>query len=286
VGDLVWNRQRHGKGKGLKPAEAWVTVKDAWPAILDRETFARVQEVLAIRAPTEDHRRSPSSDYLLTGLLVCGQCGAGYTVEQAKNGRYRYYQCGRTMKEGTAACPGWRIPLARADRAALEGILDSLFDERELGRIAAWAAKEAGVDPKSLEKQERELNRWETDIASRRERLLGALETGKIDAGVLTPRLARLDEERGKLAEKRLELDRVKPKAVAVPSVEMFREYGQALRRKYDTGPVQSTKLLLRRFVRRILADKGALKAELVIGKPRQHGGSDDEFALSDGWWS
>lgn len=78
----------------------------------------------------------------------------------------------------------------------------------------------------------------------------------------------------------------MKLKAVAVPSVEMFREYGQALRRKYETGPVQSTKRLLRRFVRRILADKGALKAELVVGKPRQHGGSGDESALSDGWWA
>lgn len=286
VGDLVWNRQRHGKGPVLKPADAWVTVRNAWPGILDRETVARVQEVLAMRAPTTDRRRSPSSEYLLTGFLACGRCGAGYTVEQAKGGRYRYYQCARTMKEGRSACPGWRIRLATADHAALQGILDALFDERELRRIAAWAAKEAGVDRQRVEKQERELRRWETDINSRRERLLDALEAGKIDAGVLTPRLTRLDDERVKLAEKREELERIKLKTEAVPTVEMFREYGQELRRKYESGPVPATKLMLRRFVRRIVMADGALKAELVIGRPQQSSGSRDEFALSDGWWA
>ena len=51
-----------------------------------------------------------------------------------------------------------------------------------------------------------------------------------------------------------------------------------------NQGPVPATKLMLRRFVQRIVADaNGALKAELVIGRPRQHNGSRDEFALSNG---
>lgn len=286
VGDLVWNRQRHGKGAVLKPADAWLTVRDAWPAILDRETFARIQEVLAMRAPTNTRRRLPSSDYLLTGFLICGQCGAGYTVEQAKGGRYRYYQCGRTMKEGISACPGRRLPMATTDRASLKGILDVLFDERELARIAVWAGKEAGVDRQGLEKQQRELDRWETGLGLRRERLLDALEAGKIEAGLLTGRLARLDEEKATLAAKRAALDQAKLQAEAVPTVELFREYGQELRRKAEAGPVQATKLLLRHFVRRVVVGKDTLKAELVIGKPRNSSGSRDEFALSNGWWT
>lgn len=285
VGDLVWNRQRHGKGPFFKPTEAWVRVPDAWPAILDRETFARIQEVLAMRAPTNLRRRLPSSDYLLTGFLICGHCGAGYTVEQAKGGRYRYYQCARSMKEGVRACPGRRLPLAAADRAALRGILDVLFDERELARIAVWAAKEAGVDQQAMEKQERDLGRLEIGLALRRERLLDALEGGKISADVLTPRLARLDEERQGLVAKRHTLEQVRLKAVSVPSVELFREYGRELRRKAEAGPVQATKLMLQRFVRRITVARGVLKAELVIEKPRYSSGSGDEFALSPGWW-
>lgn len=85
----------------------------------------------------------------------------------------------------------YQLRTTAAERAALREILDVLFDEQELARIAAWAMKEAGVDRKGLVKREAELKRWKANLALRRERLLDALESGQIAPAVLNKRLAR-----------------------------------------------------------------------------------------------
>lgn len=80
---LTGDRAYHGE----------VLARDCWPAILDRDTFARVQLALADRArPSARHDR-----YLLTGLLVCGDCGSRMTgAKRSKaTGATRAYHCPR-----------------------------------------------------------------------------------------------------------------------------------------------------------------------------------------------
>lgn len=285
VGDLVWSRSRAGKGKWTKPMSAWVTVQDAWPGIIDRETFQRVQDILADRAPTEDKRRLPSGDYLLTGLLICGRCGSGYTVEQAKGGRYKYYDCCKRRKDGIAACPGRRFPIEATDKQVMATLLDWLFEDRRVSQIVAWYVKQSGVDPTAIERSERELDRWETELSARRERILDALESGKIDADTLKDRLVKLEAEKGRLSEKRAEIELQKTKAVPIPTLETFRQIGGELRARFAQGP-RAAGMLLRRLIRKIIVSPmGSLNAELVIESPRKIRASADEFATSGKWW-
>ena len=74
--------------------------EDAVPAIIDKDTFAAVQEVI------QKHSIAPAAhkaenDYLLTTHLYCGKCGALMTsyAGTSKNKRvYRYYICNRARK--------------------------------------------------------------------------------------------------------------------------------------------------------------------------------------------
>jgi len=285
VGDLVWSRSRAGRGKWMKPVSTWLISQDAWTGIIDRDTFKRIQTMLAGRAPTDGKRRVPSSDYLLTGLLVCGRCGSGYTVEQAKSGRYKYYDCCQRRKDGVAACPGKRLPIAQTDRQVISVLLDWLFEERRVTQIVAWYLRQSGVNSAAVERSERELDHWETELTARRERILDALEYGKIDPDALKDRLAKLDTEKERLSEKRAELERLKAKVVAIPTVEMFRQIGGELRKRVEEGP-RPAGMLLRRMIRRIIVSPtGSLNAELVIGTPAKIKGSADGFAISDRWW-
>lgn len=69
--------------------------ENAIPAIIDRDTFMRVQDMLKI------NRRKPSrkwsyTDYLLSDKLLCGECGASMTGTSGfgKQGvKYQYYAC-------------------------------------------------------------------------------------------------------------------------------------------------------------------------------------------------
>ena len=88
-----------------------------------------------------------------------------------------------------------------------------------------------------------------------------------------------------RLGEKRIELERLKAKVVAIPTLEMLRQIGDELRKRVEEGP-RPAGMLLRRVIRRIIVSPtGSLKAELVIGTHENIKGSADEFDTSDRWW-
>jgi hypothetical protein len=73
AGILVFGeRGRHHREAGLEP----IRVEDAFPAIIDRSTFNRVQVSLKSRAPKTLQARRAGSRFLLSGMLACGDCGA------------------------------------------------------------------------------------------------------------------------------------------------------------------------------------------------------------------
>lgn len=73
----------------------------AIPAIVDKDTFDKVQEMLKVnkRAPVSNWE---NADYLLTGKLFCGACGSPM-VGQSGHGeygtKYNYYICAARRKE-------------------------------------------------------------------------------------------------------------------------------------------------------------------------------------------
>ncbi len=74
-------------------------------AILDRETFDRVQALIHHTTITQKRRHSDPA-YLLRGRLFCGECGAAMTTGTSKKrGKdYRYYRCHTRNQRGRDAC--------------------------------------------------------------------------------------------------------------------------------------------------------------------------------------
>lgn len=72
-----------------------VRIEGGVPAIIDVETFAKVQEMLKVnkRAPARTWNRA---DYILTDKLFCGHCGSNMVGESgtSKTGaKHNYYIC-------------------------------------------------------------------------------------------------------------------------------------------------------------------------------------------------
>lgn len=104
MGDVVYGRQANGKfeGKRNRPESEWTVVPDAHPALIDRETFARVQASFAQHLRIQgDARRSA---WFLTSLIFCGHCGSrmfGANAGRSKNGSENYaYACQRYQSYG------------------------------------------------------------------------------------------------------------------------------------------------------------------------------------------
>jgi DNA invertase Pin-like site-specific DNA recombinase len=133
-GDFVWARRRIGKyhrvakteikarndggGAQHNPCEEWIVKHDAHEALVDRETFDRVQVKLAERKKrSSSHKKTNGDCYLLSGIVHCAHCGRkmhGSRLSRKKDGRvyeYRkfvcstYQQTGRNNPEG-CGCHG------------------------------------------------------------------------------------------------------------------------------------------------------------------------------------
>jgi hypothetical protein len=105
---------------GDRAYKGQVVARDCWPAILDRETFARLQLTLnhpaRQGAPLRHHKR------LATGFAQCGLCGQSMSTTTRSG--VRYYSC-PTQPTGCG-----RIHV-RADR--LEAwLLDRLLEQLRL----------------------------------------------------------------------------------------------------------------------------------------------------------
>ncbi len=88
-------------------------VHDCHPAIIDRATFQRAQEELARRASlrktsskTKTEQGKHSGKYVLSGLLVCSECGSPYRrVTYMPNGQKRFvWRCINRIEHGRRIC--------------------------------------------------------------------------------------------------------------------------------------------------------------------------------------
>jgi site-specific DNA recombinase len=100
-------------------------------AIVDRETFAQVRDVLDGRSgPAKDRARN--ADYILRGLLACARCGSAFTPASTRRGRteYRYYRCTKRDKEGR------RLSFVAASRGCHRRIRDRAAPRGRRGGLA------------------------------------------------------------------------------------------------------------------------------------------------------
>ena len=113
VGDMVQGRQRVKSYKihiqERVPEEEWFIVENTHEAIIDRETFAKVQSLLK-----RDTRTAPKAKqlYLFSGFLKCADCGRAMS-RIASKGIYVYYQCGTYKSLSKKACT---MHLIKSDR--------------------------------------------------------------------------------------------------------------------------------------------------------------------------
>ena len=122
VGDMVQGRQRVKSYKihiqEKVPEEKWFIVENTHEAIIDRETFAKVQSLLK-----RDTRTAPKSKqlYLFSGFLKCADCGRAMS-RIASKGIYVYYQCGTYKSLSKKACTMHSIKSDRLEAGVLFAI--------------------------------------------------------------------------------------------------------------------------------------------------------------------
>lgn len=110
------------------------------PAIIDEALWQRCQARLSAERRIVAR---PDSEYLLTGLVVCGHCGSAMTggVDHRNETRggvgWRFYRCNAKMRRNDA-CPGRaRVSAERLDSKVVDVVMRQVLTERNLALVVA-----------------------------------------------------------------------------------------------------------------------------------------------------
>ena len=219
--------------------------------LVDSQTWQTVQAILASRRYGERQR---IHNHFLKSTVVCGQCGARLSVQNAKNSKgiiYPYFVCARRCRLHDCAFTAvlidvvedrmvdlyQTIQLSAADRTQIEHYLHD-----ELSQIEGDKAKAV-----------RSLTTRRTNLEDRRRRLLHAHYEGAIPLDLLKEEQAELSTELGQI-ERQLT-------AYQADAAEVRQHLTQALdlledcHRLYQAAPNHLKKLLNQVFFQRVLVN-------------------------------
>ena len=112
-----------------------IRIENAFPAIIDKETYDKVQKIMQTRK-----RAGRKADYLCSGLVYCGNCGCKMHVYQScgKGHTYYFYRC-------AGQCGMKGIPVDDVDAVSkryLEALLSEDTQKQVAGVLNAYRGKE------------------------------------------------------------------------------------------------------------------------------------------------
>jgi site-specific DNA recombinase len=226
--------------------------------LVERSLFDAAQAILVERGEDVAKRATNSSDYLLTGLVVCATCGSRFTGTRAtgRNATYRYYTCGARQRYGTKSCAADRLPAEALDDAVVRSLLSAYEDTDLFSKAISEAQERADLD-ESRHDGERAALQSELDKVERGiDRYLRAFESGTMPEEICGERVKDLGTRATALCARCLELDSgtTANEFVAPTSVELT-ELCQRVEEAVAGGSSALVKSLLQALIHEIRVD-------------------------------
>ena len=248
TGTLVWGNSSTDVQK-MPP----VRIEDAWPAIVDKDSFEFAQRILKQRSFPNMHPRRVSSNYLLSGIARCGHCGKALIGQEAKGGRFAYYVCGTLLKKGAGTCSAPYLNTSKFENLVLDKIKERILTDDNLRDLVRLVNEEmdtvAGKYRDKLDTVSEEL----AATKKRLERLYDALETGKLGLDDLAPRIQELRQQQDQLEATRHEVEELlATRRIQIASFDKVSHYVDDLRNTLSQRPLEDQKALIRSFVEEV----------------------------------
>ncbi len=165
------------------------------PAIIDEETFQKVQERMA-RNKKSPASAKASDEYLLTTKLFCGTCGRLMVGESGTSGtkgvKHYYYKCGGAKRH--KGCKRKAVKKRWIERAVVLWTVKQVLQDQEIDRIAESIVELQKREDTTLPTLRRQLQECEKGV----ENMLNAIQAGVLTAST-KERLERLETQRDNL---------------------------------------------------------------------------------------
>jgi site-specific DNA recombinase len=272
IGFLVW---RGKNGEVIRTA-------NAHPALVSREDFDKVQQLLTDRRPNVRHPRTVTSHYLLSPLLYCARCSAPMIGCAAKSGQFSYYRCNNALRRGPEACRSSWLPKGKIEGFVIERLKEKVLTDENLTDLVTMVNEEIRL----LAGRRREhLEQIEKQLESVNQKLLKyylAFEKGTMKDEDVAPRIRELRGEQSRLQRAKDEalagLEDTGPKELDKGQV---LSYVRDLKALLSKGTFMEQKAFLRSFIKKIEFEPGQVTIDYNIPMPVKEDGTSEREVLS-----
>lgn len=198
-----------------------IVVENAFPAIIDRETFEKAQQMKQKRSEIYSTSNGYHTKFLLTGMIFCARCGARYfayhrsTPSKTTPG-YTYYACYSRVAPKSASAKAahcdnknWRVD--RLEEVVVKEVCALLFQPKYYEKLIkknVAEKKKQSVDNVETTSIKRKINELDRKIA----RSMELYENDSIPADILSERIDLFYREKTALTNKLANIQPPAPK--------------------------------------------------------------------------
>ncbi len=277
-----WHRYQNGssverKDEGIekRSAEDWIVCDDAWPALVDQETFDMVQKRrVESRSEHATHHRGNAmkSDYLLTGKLFCGVCGGklfGMTRTSGKGYKTRYYVCSVNHAGHKDRCPKrYSVPADLVESHILGLIRDDLLRYRDDYQLQASVEEELARLHGHQDDSRDQLSRRLTDLDQQLARLRDHLVAMRPETAEAMGFYQQADELSAERAQIETDLAAIGDSVNLPPVKEIRKRISEEFERfdeLFASGTIEERRELIACYVKEIKADPDSQRVSISL---------------------
>lgn len=195
IGTYCYGKSKRNENgnKTFKGITDVITIENALPAIIDRETWDKAQEKRKTNK-TRAGAYKAKGDYLLSGLAYCGDCGTSYVGhgsyhEGTEKKGYGFYMCGKRARKA-AACRNRMVQKELLETAVLDRLCQFMRNHKAVEALAEKLNADYRDNTNEAAKELSSLEKEKQQVTKRISNLLNTMEEGRINPAVKQ----RLDE--------------------------------------------------------------------------------------------
>ena len=260
------------RDKVARPTAVQDQERIAVPALVGKDLFDAVGERLAENRRHQRERASGAT-YLLSGLLVCGQCGAAYCARRTskKTGRHVYYRClgtDRYRHGGEVFCQNKGVP-GTLESEVWTDVCELLENPERMRKELDRRQK-----PEPVRGDEQAMKNSIARLKRQLARILEMYETGYLEKEDFTTRVQRVKERLSR--EEEAYRERAQAKELASDQATLladFESFANRLKTGLKTMDLAMKRKILQLLIKRIEVGTDQVQ---VVYKVQPH-----PFALS-----
>lgn len=263
-GMLGYNKtlQRTGKANVTRDVEDWIITVGKHEGIISGEQWVKAQKLLE-QNTSKSYRKPRSNTALLSGLLICGNCGSFmrpkmYNRDYAEGERRFSYLCETKEKSKQHNCAIKNPNGNELDRAVCEEIKKLSEDGSEFIAQLESAKKKIKSGSEEFDLRAENLKNEIADTKQQINNLITSLsmQVSETGAEYISRRIEELDGKLKQSEQSLAELSKITTgNALSESEFDVLRDMLKSFATSFDTMSIEQKRTAIRTFVKRIVWD-------------------------------